>query len=188
MSSALASRWTFVDRLIQRMRFNKISGLVPEMSVLVDCGCGTGEFLRFIGHRLKKGYGIDLIIKDPGPAENTEFLQGDLNRRIPLPDSSADAITSLAIIEHLRCPDVFAKEAYRVLKKGGCCILTTPSPLSKPLLEFLAFRLRLISENDIKDHKRYFSRKDLGILFGNFREVEIKSFMLGLNTLVFLRK
>jgi hypothetical protein len=49
----------------------------------------------------------------------------------------------------------------RVLQPQGKLLLTVPSHLAKPVLEFLAFRLGLVSADEIRDHKRYFNRTDL---------------------------
>lgn len=187
MSSSLASRWTFYDKIIQYIRFNRAAREVPDGCILVDCGCGTGEFLKFIRNRIKNGYGIDSVLKG-SEIEKIHFLEGDLDKKIPLPSDHVDCVTALAIIEHLNQAEIFAGEVFRILKKGGTCILTTPAPMSKPILEFMAFKLKIISENDIGDHKRYFSAKDLNILFSRFSEVRIKKFFFNMNTIVILKK
>ncbi|MEM4474678.1 MAG: methyltransferase domain-containing protein, partial [Candidatus Bathyarchaeia archaeon] len=46
---------------------------------------------------------------------------------LPFADNSFDVCTMLDVIEHLENPDHAIKEAYRVLKRGGFLILTTPN-------------------------------------------------------------
>lgn len=89
----------------------------------------------------------------------------------------------LAVLEHLQCPEEIIKEIYRVLKPGGTLILTTPSPLSKPLLEFLAFKLNLIDRNEIADHKQYFSVEALRRLLAinKFAINKLHTFEAGFN-------
>lgn len=39
--------------------------------------------------------------------------------------------------------------------------MTVPSVWSQPVLEFLAYRLRVIAEDEIRDHKTYYDRTKL---------------------------
>lgn len=52
-----------------------------------------------------------------------DFEQDEL----PVPDASVDIAASLAVIEHLRDPDLFLKEVFRSLKPGGLIYLSTPN-------------------------------------------------------------
>lgn len=106
----------------------------------------------------------------------------------PLDNASVDIVTALAVIEHLHEHEVFVKEIFRVLKPGGICILTTPSPRAKPILEFLAYRLKLISEQDIRDNKHYFDKNELHQFFSWFSDVKIDYFQFRLNTLIYCKK
>lgn len=188
MASSLATRWTPVDRVIQWHRFRMVVPHIPRGSVLADLGCGTGVFLRHIDGRISRGYGVDAKIAESEPDSKTEFKRGDLEATIPLPDQSADVVTALAVLEHLERPEEFIGEVFRILKRGGTCLMTTPSPRAKPLLEFLAFRLKVISERDIADHKTYFDESMLRKAFRNFQDIRISHFQLGLNTFVVARK
>lgn len=184
MSSSLADRWRLSDRIIQRLRFRKIAAWIPDGCVLADLGCGDGSLLRYFNRKVVVGYGVDMkVIRAHGP-DGLIFLSGDLNQHIPLKDESADVVTALAVIEHLVAPETLTAEIYRILKPGGRCILTTPTPHARPLLEFLAYRLKIISENDIRDHKHYFSKAQLLDLFAEFKSMKISYFQSGLNTLI----
>lgn len=192
MASAISDKWTFFDRLIQTIRYRKVIDLIPYGCVLADLGCGEGDFLRYINikRQIAFGYGIDKKIKYPNANiyQNLLFKEGDLNKRIPLDNTSVDVVTALAVIEHLYNPSIFVLEILRILKPGGVCILTTPSPIAKPLLEFMAYRLRIISEKDIRDHKHYFNEYDLSTLFKDFDPVKINRFLFGFNVLIEARK
>ncbi len=188
MSSSLATRWTILDRFIQLWRYHKVVGHIPRNCILADFGCGKGNFLRYVQSQIAFGYGVDTKITRSDEGGKLSFKEADLNAGIPLDDGSIDVATSLALLEHLREPALFVKEVFRILKPNGICILTTPSPLSKPLLEFLAYRLKIISEQDIRDHKHYFGKEELGELFSAFGTVRICSFQGGLNTLVVANK
>ena len=188
MSSALADKWTILDRFIQLWRYGKVVASIPRNCVLADLGCGRGDFLRHMQSRISVGYGIDTKTPGSDKERNLYFKDANLNITIPLDDESIDVVTALAVLEHLYAPNVFVKEIFRILKPNGMCILTTPAPISKPLLEFLAYRLKIISERDIKDHKHYFSREDLRELFSDFGSVQISSFQIILNSLIVAKK
>ena len=39
--------------------------------------------------------------------------------------------------------------------------MTTPTRIAKPVLEFLSYRLHLINEDEIREHKHYFNKADI---------------------------
>ena len=43
----------------------------------------------------------------------------------------------------------------------GRLIMTVPSKLARPVLEFLAYRLNIVSRAEIMDHKKYYNRQSL---------------------------
>jgi 2-polyprenyl-3-methyl-5-hydroxy-6-metoxy-1,4-benzoquinol methylase len=182
MASSLAHRWTILDKALQRWRYCRVLPLVPEGAVVVDLGCGDGDFLRTISPKILTGIGFDCTLTSNAGMKNLELLLLPHDNTIPLIDQSVDVVTALAVLEHVHDPRHFVAEAHRILRRGGLCIMTTPSPRSKPLLEFLAYRLKIISEADIRDHKQYFQRNELLDLFRSFQKVTVDSFQFGLNS------
>jgi len=87
-------------------------------------------------------------------------IEGDLNKPLELPEP-VDVIFATAILEHLEQPISFLRECYTNLAPGGCLLLTTPSIRSQPVLELLAYKLHIISEPEIRDHKEYYDKKKL---------------------------
>lgn len=164
-----------------------IDPFVPQDCTLADLGCGSGALITFFKAKISRAYGIDLSL----PQCNTpdfEFKIGNLNQAIPLPDACLDVATALALLEHLEDAEQFVKEVHRILKPGGVCVATTPSPMAKPVLEFLAYRLKIISIRDIEDHKTYFEDRTLKDLFRAFSSVRVTTFQLGLNQLIVAQK
>lgn len=45
---------------------------------------------------------------------------------LPFKDNSIDGLINIAVLEHIRDPDVMIEESYRVLKKGGCIYSIMP--------------------------------------------------------------
>lgn len=76
------------------------------------------------------------------------------------------------------------REIARVLKPNGILLLTAPSHLAKPVLEFLSYRLHLIDENEILDHKRYYNKRDLAESINqvsNLKILQHRYFQCGMN-------
>ena len=155
---------------------------------MVDLGCGyRGDFLKLISDKIKNGIGIDLSVTDKIISANISLYRSNLNYKIPLKNNFADIVLALATIEHLDNPQNLLREAYRVLKKNGLLIITTPSPKSKPLLEFMAYTLKIISQIEIADHKRYYQTPDLLKYIAeagfNKNDIHVAYFQFGFNQL-----
>jgi SAM-dependent methyltransferase len=58
---------------------------------------------------------------------NPDLISRNFNSLIPLNDGTIDYIYAGEIIEHLINPEWILKESFRVLKPGGCIIITTPN-------------------------------------------------------------
>jgi 2-polyprenyl-3-methyl-5-hydroxy-6-metoxy-1,4-benzoquinol methylase len=109
--------------------------------VLVDVGCGSGRLWSFVGDRVDRYLGVDVIRYD-GLPEAIEFIPFDLDSgKVSLADGSADLVCAVEIIEHLENPRAFVRELVRLVKPGGFVIVTTPNQLS------LLSKLTLILKN-----------------------------------------
>jgi SAM-dependent methyltransferase len=112
-----------------------------------------------------------------------EVKKADLTKKFPLPDKTADVVTMLAVLEHLPKPERVVKEAFRILKPGGVFLVTVPSQMSEPILEFLA-KIGLVRDEMIDQHETYFTHELLRKVAkeAGFKEVEVNSWELGCNT------
>ena len=103
---------------------------------LLDFGCGNGEQTLFFAADFPFVTGIDIT------RSSLEAFQQEIDRRgvaqrvsplhyeggkMPLADSSMDAVTSFEVLEHV--PDELAtlREIHRVLRPGGRFALTVPN-------------------------------------------------------------
>lgn len=173
----------------------KVAKLIKPCDLVIDEGCGFhAPLLKWLleNYKIKQAIGIDLLVEQNSYTEKLHYLKADLNQPINLPDSLADYIISLAVLEHLENPQTNLREIYRLLKYGGKLILTTPTPLAKPVLEFLSYKLNLINQEEVRDHKNYFNEeklKDLLMTAGFKSErIMLKKFLLNLNNLVIAEK
>lgn len=181
-----------LDHFIKNLRFAKIKQYIRE-SIVVDMGCGfNGELLIYFAPKIVKGVGFDIEVNNKKIADNITLKKNNLDKSLPLQDKFADIVVSLATIEHIKNVKNYLSEAYRILKPGGQLLITTPSEKAKPILEFLAFKIKAISTEEILDHKRYFNKSSLkdALVTAGFKrnKTKISTFELGLNLFVQARK
>ncbi|MCS5712301.1 methyltransferase domain-containing protein [Candidatus Berkiella aquae] len=167
------------DKFLTQYRYNRMFKALKQFNHIkqvYDLGCGSGQLVHLLCEQGYDAYGIDV-------KSDQRIIAADLNNTLPLSDESVDLITSLANIEHLEKPLFNLHEIYRVLRKNGVLILTTPSTAAKPILEFLAYKLKWINETEIRDHKIYFSKKLLEHYLQKvgFHQFQVKRFQMGLN-------
>lgn len=182
-----------LDLFICRWRSGIVRRHIAAGDKILDFGCGhQALFLRSVRSLVGHGIGIDYDATPSQPAPNLEIRNFHFKDRLAFPDQTFDRVTILAVLEHIPLDQVgvlFA-EFRRVLKNGGRVLLTTPTPASRPLLEFLAFRLKIISGPEIADHKHYWSRADIERLAAEQTLVCEKygTFQFGLNSVAVLTK
>jgi SAM-dependent methyltransferase len=91
--------------------------------VLLDIGCGRGEYLKEFDKLNVVAWGID---REHNNNISNILIRNVEKEKIPFDNCSLDYIFSKSLIEHLYDPYNFMKECYRVLKKGGVLIIMTP--------------------------------------------------------------
>lgn len=183
---------SFLDKLLRWLRYKKVINYIPKNSIVCDIGCGKeGYFLKKISNFIKYGIGFDERIEDQ-KGEKYELKKLKIFKEIPLEKEKCDVVTMVAVLEHLSNPQEVLNEGFRILKKEGRLVLTSPTPLAKPILEFLAFKLGVIDKKEIEGHKNYFRRKDIKIMLlkSGFEEKKIKNqfFEFFLNNLIIAQK
>ena len=190
-------QYSHLDTLIFNLRKRQVTKRLPKQpGVIADFGSGYDcRLLRSLLSEYKEAQtiGIDTEFDERlSSIDRLSRVTANLNEPLPMEDQSVDVALSLAVLEHLDRPEVFGREVCRVLRPGGVLLLTTPGPTSKPLLEFLAFRLHIIDEHEIADHKHYFSSAELIELFaksGFKREnISAQTFLFGMNNIVRVQK
>lgn len=187
-------KWNILDKIIAKFRYMQVDKHVLNNGVIVDIGCGQeGTFLLRHKNNINKGYGFDFKVKNH-EIDNICLINNSKLKNIPLDKNSVDIIFLNAVLEHLQSPKEVLLDCLKILKKGGKIVMTTPTPLSKPLLEFLAFKIHIINEMEIKEHVHYYSKKDIEVLINKFNKkykvklLKYKKFELGLNSLIVLQK
>jgi 2-polyprenyl-3-methyl-5-hydroxy-6-metoxy-1,4-benzoquinol methylase len=98
--------------------------------LLVDVGCGAGNFREFAAELAGEYVGVD-VVRHRRFQQDLRFLQADLDTEsIPLPDACAGVVTAIEVIEHLDNPRAFCRELVRIVAPDGCLVVTTPNQAS----------------------------------------------------------
>jgi ubiquinone/menaquinone biosynthesis C-methylase UbiE len=115
----------------RRVREIIISEVPVNANLILDVGCGSGwvakEFLR----KNKKVISLDiskknpLIVKQLYQSQNHFPLVAD-SFKLPFNSHSVDCVIASEIIEHVIDPKEFLRELFRVAKKGGKVVISTP--------------------------------------------------------------
>ncbi|MDD4412679.1 MAG: class I SAM-dependent methyltransferase [Patescibacteria group bacterium] len=180
---------SFIDAFLARQRAKKTLSrlkVITDKNKILDIGCGSYPFfLEQVDFEEK--FGLDPLTNDEFDIKGIKLIkQSFVGADIPFEDNSFNAITLLAVAEHLYLADdkLLFKEIFRCLKTDGIFILTTPTPWTDKLLRFLADS-GLISKEEIDEHKALLPislLKDILINIG-FRSDQIKFgyFELGMN-------
>lgn len=180
----MISKEPFLEPLLRWMRLRRVMPHIPNNSILLDVGCGTtSTFLRAISPHIKQGLGVDFKVEN-ARFNNLQTTQLVLDSQLPFESSSFDVVTMLAVLEHIENEHQILNEIYRVLVPGGKLIITVPSVWSQPVLEFLAYKLKIVSEAEIRDHKRYYNRRKLKTVLveiTGFQEFHHQYFQFGMN-------
>ncbi len=108
---------------------------LKEGDTVVDLGSGAGIDVFLSANKVGSGkvIGIDMTdemldkakknAKD-GNYTNVEFRKGDIEKKIPVDDSSVDAAISNCVINLTTDKTSAFKEVYRILRKGGRMVIS----------------------------------------------------------------
>lgn len=95
---------------------------------ILDLGCGFGEFAG-VFYESNVEMGIDISENDLKEANHTEkykkLILADA-RDMPFDEETFATVISISVIEHIIGTDEVLREVFRVLKKGGKFVFTTP--------------------------------------------------------------
>ncbi len=154
---------------------------------ILDIGCGTGYYVAGIAASGATAIGVDLAPNYVKQADHyvAEALQGRgvhhtaaaEAKHLPFADSSFDRVLMTEVLEHLIDYPRALTEVSRVLKPGGCAVITTPSKYSPLNLAYhwKAHRRRYAFHEHIveltpgkfeREMRRYFG--DVRLLYANF--------------------
>lgn len=104
---------------------------LPRAGKILEAGCGLGRWVFYLRRLGYDTCGVEYSRKaleaihayDPG----APIAFGDV-KALEFQDDSLDAVISLGVVEHFEeGPEQVLRESVRVLKPGGCLLLTIPT-------------------------------------------------------------
>jgi ubiquinone/menaquinone biosynthesis C-methylase UbiE len=186
------ANFNIIDKILMEWRFQRVKQYITAGNRVLDIGCGTqAKLLHHFSPLIEEGIGIDYDLEAQIDQDNIHLIPHHFVENLPFPSDSFNKVVMLAVLEHIPLNEVHGdiREIYRVLKKNGLLIMTTPTPPSRYVLEMLA-HLGIISKGEVFDHKKYYNRKDIVELCRNsgFKMFSYNTFQLGLNSQIVLIK
>lgn len=143
--------WWFIGR--RKIILNILDKYISSnnRSKVLDFGCGTGSMLRYL-KRYGWVVGVDVetsalhFARQRGNANLVQMTADNLS----FGNCSFDLICAFDVIEHLDDDLNALREFYRTCRDGGHLILTVP-----------AYRFLWGRQDEISEHKRRYTRKEL---------------------------
>lgn len=121
------------EELIRKFYFPRavLSQELKKGDRILDIGCGYGLFLKVCDKYGLETYGIDVVEEAINEAKKVTkaklYIHNVDNGLEMFKDEFFDIVTLFDVIEHLQCPYKVLREVYRVLKKNGKIVITTPN-------------------------------------------------------------
>lgn len=106
---------------------------LPNGSVILELGCGTGNHSRALAERLPQHHytgfdqSLEMLKEARALTNQVIFALGDAQWRWPYVDSYADLVFNVDVIHYIKNLPIFFREARRVLKAGGTLLIATDS-------------------------------------------------------------
>jgi len=167
-------------------KFENISKLLPKTGKMLDVGCGTGVFhpmLLKLGYRDVTGidYTKEYINKATVDNPKYKYYVGDICKKIPFGDNTFDIVMSMEVLEHIPSPYLMLEHMYRVCKKGGCIVISTPNairheiqhinPLVDKLINRIFFKMDKPFERNWKVPPNVYQYLSPNVLCGMLRDI-----------------
>jgi len=99
----------------------------PRRGRVLDVGCGTGLVLQAFEEWEPIGLDFSKLALNFCQSRGlNKNLRADVTR-LPFESNSMDLILALDLIEHVERHDLLIREFHRVLRPGGCAMITVPA-------------------------------------------------------------
>ena len=187
------NKYNILDQIISNFRSREIrKNFDLKNKKILDFGCGPN--FKDLEKRYSLCSKVTLIDKIGEPFNNDKIEFINFNNDLEYLDNKIifkdyDFIFLLAIIEHLEKPEDVIKILKKKLSDNGLLFITAPGKKSKRILELLAYKLKLINEELVREHKRYYDEFEYEKLskLSNTKIIKFYYFEFGLNTVCLMK-
>ena len=178
-----------LEKLLSYFRYKRTIEYIKNKKVL-DFGCGISNWnATFIGKYPRIIHGVDSSISELKRESSLIKIYREIS---DLPVSDYEVVLSMAVFEHIEPFNLIQilNQIYAKTNRYAIIFGTTPTPLSRPLLEFLSYKLKLIDESQIRDHKVYYDDFWLKSILNktDWMLQNYRTFQLGMNSEFVLSK
>jgi len=172
----------------RRVREFIISKVPKDDDSILDVGCGNGWAAKEFLSKGKKVTSLDISLTNPSKAKQLYQSQNHFgivadSFHLPFNNESFDCVIASEIIEHVVDPAGFIKELFRVVKRGGQLIITTP--YKEKLIYYLCIHCN--QKTPANAHIHSFDEKKLQSLYSGNDLESFKYETFGNKALIFLR-
>ena len=176
-----------LERLLARQRIKRVKSFAHDRTVL-DFGCGAHVWaareLRPLCRRID---GLEPTVA-AGEVHGIQIV----NKLDQLHQHDYDLVIALAVFEHLHPKQLqYALHQLAAITVPQALVVgTVPTPLARPVLELLSYRLGLIDASQIRDHKVYYDNLCLREILSDtpWQLQFYQTFQLGMNSFFVLEK
>ncbi len=120
-----------------------------QKNKLLDVGCATGDFPRFL---IERGWDVEGVEVSVAAEQIKDFrVYTEEFQDIPVNEPTYDAVTAWAVLEHVHNPMAYFQKAARVLKPGGLFVFLVPN--------FQSAASRHLFCEDVPRHLYFFTRE-----------------------------
>lgn len=105
---------------LERASLQQVLGRLPGAHSVLEVGCGTGHFTRWLDEQGLAAVGLDLsaaMLAEAKREDRIPLVQADA-RRLPFADNAFDLTAFITTLEFLEAPQEALVEAMRVASRG----------------------------------------------------------------------
>ena len=151
MTSGRDRRRVYRGEILRKAAWGRMSG---EQVVVVDVGCGTGDNLLYIDRAGTRLIGLEYAEHTAKIAKTVLGDKADIHvasaTLIPLANESCDLALCIEVLEHVEDDEKGVAEIARILRLGGCLILSLPYCHWFPAYRKLMGHFRHYTRSDVE--------------------------------------